>query len=73
MNDIAELAAELRNGSRRGTDTCILAADMLERMNAALDGLLEYVSTTEEAKRWNSSSTPGAVVAAAAALVCART
>jgi hypothetical protein len=35
--------------------------------------LLAYVSTMEEAKQWDSLSTPGAVVTAVAALVAART
>lgn len=30
--DIAALAAELRDGSRRGTDTCVLAADTLDAL-----------------------------------------
>jgi hypothetical protein len=44
-----------------------------EKLRAALDGLLAYVSTMEEAKQWDSLSTPGAVVTAVAALVAART
>ena len=44
-----------------------------EKLRAALDGLLAYVSTMEEAKQWDSLSTPGPVVTAVAALVGART
>ena len=31
--DIAELVSELRDGSRRGTDTCVQAADALESLH----------------------------------------
>lgn len=63
----AELEAALYDATDGISGT--LLRDEIESLRSALDGLLEYVSTTEEAKRWDSISTPGVVVTAVAALV----
>ncbi|PWC69075.1 hypothetical protein TSH7_01110 [Azospirillum sp. TSH7] len=55
MNAI-ELAAELRDGSKRGTDTCLLAADMLEELYGRLVGLRKEVEKALDASQINLDS-----------------